>query len=144
VSVSSPVRRRAARERDEAIERRWWCECNLGRCSIPLEKSHYNASGSGACQRQFWKGETCFTRINLLSSPTLPKRYVRPSQRRSSKASADKKDECPWQRAMTRCSHGEKMFTKSSWPPVLPEGPISQGRSPLNLMDTHDNKPAVW
>jgi hypothetical protein len=91
-----------------------------------------------------FKRKYFFTRISLLSSPTLPKRYVRPSQRRSSKASPDKKDECPWQRAMTRCSHGEKMFTKSSWPPVLPGEVVRRGRSPLSLMETHDNKPAVW
>jgi hypothetical protein len=45
----------------------------------------------------------------ILSHTTkAAKRYVRPSRRRSSKASADKKDECPWQRAMTRCSHGRE------------------------------------
>ena len=59
------------------------------------------------------------TRMSLLSSPTLPKRYVLPSQRASSNATAETKDEWPWQRAMTRCSHGEKMFTRSSCPPVF-------------------------
>ena len=57
--------------------------------------------------------------MSLLSSPTLPKRYVLPSQRASSNATAETKDEWPWQRAMTRCSHGEKMFTRSSCPPVF-------------------------
>jgi hypothetical protein len=51
VNMSGPGRRRAARERDDAIERRWWCECDLGRCSIPLEKPHCVTLGSH--QRQF-------------------------------------------------------------------------------------------
>jgi hypothetical protein len=43
-AVSVSVRRRAAREGVDAIERRWWCECNFGRCKMPLEKSHFEAS----------------------------------------------------------------------------------------------------
>jgi hypothetical protein len=39
-AVSVSPRRRAPSERDEAMDRRWWCECSFGRCSIPLEKSH--------------------------------------------------------------------------------------------------------
>lgn len=35
------------------------------------------------------------TRMSLLSSPTLPKRYVLPSLRSSSNAIAETKDECP-------------------------------------------------
>ncbi len=35
------------------------------------------------------------TKMSLLSSPMLAKRYVRPSQRISSKATPDTKDECP-------------------------------------------------
>jgi hypothetical protein len=58
-----------------------------------------------------WDG---FTRTNLLSSPTLPNRYVRPSHLRSSKATAETKEECPWHRAITRCSQGEKIVNKSS------------------------------
>ena len=58
------------------------------------------------------------TKMSLLSSPMLPKRYVRPSQRISSKATPETKDECPWHRAITLCSHGEKMVTRSSCPPV--------------------------
>lgn len=58
------------------------------------------------------------TSISLLSSPTLLKRYVRPSQRRSSKAKAETNEEWPWHRATTRCSHGENMVNRSSCPPV--------------------------
>jgi len=34
------------------------------------------------------------TKINLLSSPTLPNRYVRPSHLDSSNATADTNEEC--------------------------------------------------
>jgi hypothetical protein len=64
--------------------------------------------------RQSWG----LTKMSLLSSPTLPNLYVLPSHRSSSKATAETKEEWPWHRATTLCSHGEMSVRRSSCPPV--------------------------
>lgn len=50
--------------------------CALGRCKAPLKKSHYVV----VRQQNLEKSSFLLTKISLLSSPTLPNRYVRPSQ----------------------------------------------------------------
>lgn len=66
--------------------------CNFGRWRAPLEKSHCR---SDECMRSGVRSRCERTRMSLLSSPMLPKRYVRPSHRTSSKATPHTKDECP-------------------------------------------------
>ncbi len=83
------------------------------------------------------------TSSNLLSSPTLPNRYVRPSHCTSSKAMEETNDECPWHRAITRCSHGEMIVIRSSCPPVY-DGTINlTARGDTECFLTHQNKPAI-
>ena len=91
----------------------WWqLRTAFGRWSIPTLKSHSRS---------------------LQSSPTLPKRYVRSSQRHGSNATPVTHDWWPSQRATIVLSENDQMLTRSSWPPVriyLPSGDQQTHNSP--------------
>lgn len=81
------------------------------RLRVPTASGHISTDSAGTAKKYLLQQS-----IITLSNGT---KAIRPLIAQVVKTSPDEKEGCPWQRAMTRCSHSEKMFIKSSRPPVF-------------------------